>query len=455
MLSISRSTGTRRQPPAYLVWGAGVVTYIIAIAGRTSFGVAGIAATERFGISASQLASFVVIHMAVYALAQIPVGILLDRLGPRRMLSWGAVLLALGQLAVAFAPTYVWALLARILVGLGDATAFVSVVRLVPAWFPARRVPLMTQLTGLLGQLGPIISAVPFLAILGAHGWPAAFLFLAASGVVVAIVAGLAIRDTPTPAETRPTPQLVRAALGTVVRHPGCWLAFFTHFTLLFPTNVFIVLWGMPILTQGQGFSTTTAAALLSLNSLAGFIAGPTIAAVLVRHPQQRALFVLGIAALTAATWLLLLVPVGPRPIALWALLVIVLAFSGSGSSIAFDFARTSLPPRTFGTGSGFVNTGGFISSIAALQLVGVILDRRAPDHHYAMADFSAALAVMIPLAVVGLIGILISRHLLRRHLARTGIYPLTVPQIVRQVLATPLPRERTRRRVERLWPEQ
>ena len=71
------------------------------------------------------------------------------------------------------------------LVGAGDALTFISVLSVVTAWFPPRRVPLMTQLTGLLGQLGQVLSAVPFAALLHGPGWTTAFVSAAALGVAV------------------------------------------------------------------------------------------------------------------------------------------------------------------------------------------------------------------------------------------------------------------------------
>ncbi|MDO5701221.1 MAG: MFS transporter [Bowdeniella nasicola] len=420
---------------AMRVWGAAVLIYVIAVAGRTSFGVAGVAATERFGLGAGELAGFVVVHMAVYALAQIPVGLLLDRIGPRHMLGWGALLLAVGQAALAFAPTFGWALAARVAVGLGDATAFVSVVRLIPAWFAPRRVPLFTQLTSLIGQLGPIVSAVPFLAILLRSGWGAAFVSLAATGVLVSLLGFLAIRDAPAGESPTVKREPVGDILASVVRNPGTWLGFFTHFTLMFSANVFLILWGMPLLTLGQGYSTATAAALISINSLAGIVAGPLIASAIVRHPMQRSSLVLALIAVTAASWLIVLVGGDVRPVWMWAAHVVVLACAGAGSSIGFDIARTSLPAHHFGTASGLVNMGGFISSIVTAQAIGFILDALRPAGDFTASDFRVALAVQIPIALIGVGGILLSRAKARSRLAASGVYPLTTSQVVARVL--------------------
>ena len=113
-----------------LVWAVALSLYLLAVFHRSSLAVAGLVATERFDISASQLASFTMLQLLVYAAMQVPVGLLVDRYGPRSVLLSGAVLLAAAQTAFAFADTYALALLARFFVGMGDAMTFICVLRL-------------------------------------------------------------------------------------------------------------------------------------------------------------------------------------------------------------------------------------------------------------------------------------------------------------------------------------
>src|SRR6185312_402774 len=96
----------------------------------------------------------------------------------------GAALMAFGQLVLAFTESLPAAIGARAVVGLGDAFTFISVLRLVPHWFAPRRVPLLTQLTGICGQLGQVLSALPFLALLTATTWEDAYVSVAALGVL-------------------------------------------------------------------------------------------------------------------------------------------------------------------------------------------------------------------------------------------------------------------------------
>ncbi|WP_343939751.1 MFS transporter, partial [Pseudonocardia zijingensis] len=154
---------------------------------RTSFGVAGLDAAERFQAAPAELAGFVVLQLLVYACLQIPVGVLLDRFGARRLIVVGAFTMAAGQLVLAVATDLPLAILARVLVGAGDALTFISVLSVVTSWFPPRRVPMMTQLTGLIGQSGQVLSAVPLAAVLHGPGWTPAFVSAAALGVAVGL----------------------------------------------------------------------------------------------------------------------------------------------------------------------------------------------------------------------------------------------------------------------------
>ena len=206
---------------------------------------------------------FTSVQLGVYALAQIPTGMLIDKFGPRRLLVIGSVIMGLGQVVLGFTTNYWVAIAARILIGAGDATAFLSVMRILPYWFPLHRTPMFTQVTSSLGQLGQFMSAIPFSLVLGWAGWTTAFVTLGAVGILIAVAAAVAVADSPeslgivkTPKE-RPNsgPHGLGSLLATVLRSPVAWQAFFIHWVGLAATNVFVMLWGMPMMTAGLGLS--------------------------------------------------------------------------------------------------------------------------------------------------------------------------------------------------------
>lgn len=179
------------------MWGIGVAVYFVAVIFRTSLGVAGLDAADRFHVNASALATFSLLQLLVYAGMQIPVGLMVDRLGTKRVLTLGAVLFTAGQLGFALSPSYGMALAARALLGCGDAMTFISVLRLGTRWFPARRGPLMAQLAGLVGMAGNLVSTLVLAPVLHGVGWTAAFAGSAAAGLVVLVPLVLFLRDHP------------------------------------------------------------------------------------------------------------------------------------------------------------------------------------------------------------------------------------------------------------------
>ncbi|MBC7518711.1 MAG: MFS transporter [Microbacteriaceae bacterium] len=363
---------------SWLVWGAAVLAYTVAVLQRTSLGVAGIDATHRFDVSAAALSSLAVVQLIVYAVLQIPVGVLLDRFGPRALLVTGALLMAVGQTFLALASSIEWALVGRVLVGAGDALTFISVIRLLSNWFSGRLLPQVAQWTGNIGQLGQVLSAIPFSFVLHTYGWPPAFLSVATMSLLSAGVVLALVRNTLHPVEnddTRPSwPEAMRILRQSLTR-PGTQLGFWSHFVTQSSGTMLTLLWGFPLLTAGLGYSRSDASLLLSLIVGVGAVAGPIIGVLTARYPMRRSNLVLAIVAGIGMAWTAVLAWPGHPPLWLIIVLIATLGVGGPGSLIGFDFARTFNPKRSLGSANGVVNVGGFLASFVMMYLVGVILD--------------------------------------------------------------------------------
>ncbi|KAB1904358.1 MFS transporter [Micromonospora tulbaghiae] len=409
--------------PAALVYAVALTAYLTAVFHRSSLGVTGVDAAERFHINAAALATFSVAQLAVYAVMQIPVGVLLDRYGSRRLLLAGGALMVAGQVMFAVAGDVPLAVAARVLVGLGDAMTFISVLRIVAFWFPGRRNPLLVQLTGTVGQLGAVLGAVPLVLLLHRAGWTPAFLTAAALGATVVLLILVAVRDTPHAEHaTALAPDLatVRRRLAEAWAQPGTRLGLWTHFVTQFSGSVFALLWGYPFLVQGQGFSPTAAAGLLTVMTMVTLVCGPVLAHLCARYPFHRSVLVFAITAATAGMWAVVLAWPGRAPHALLVALVVVLAVNGPGSMIGFDYARSFNPVHRIGSATGIVNVGGFAASIVLILAVGLVLDLATPAGHDAppLSAFRWAFAVQFLLWALGAAQVLRYRNAARRRLA-------------------------------------
>jgi len=401
----------------WIVWTTGLLAYIVAVLDRTTLGVSGLAAADRFSTGPGLLSTFVVLQVVVYAGAQIPAGVLLDRFGSKALIAAGGVLMASGQLVLAFTESLPTAIAARAVVGLGDAVTFISVLRLVPHWFAMRQVPLVTQLTGICGQLGQVLSAVPFLAVLTAMGWTVAYVSVAALGVLSIVLTLAVVKNTPDGTTTTREPTSVRDTLSsvkTVWLRPGTRLGFFTHMGTQFSVTVFALMWGVPYLTVAQGLSAGVAGALLTMSVAAAISSGVLVGVFTGRHPHRRSRLVLAIIASNALAWSVVLALPGPAPLWLLVVLVVVISVGGPGSMVGFDFARTFNPSTTLGTAQGMVNMGGFLASLLLMQAMGVILEATGG---LSFDSFRIAWTLQYVVWSVAVVGILVTRRKARRLL--------------------------------------
>ena len=194
---------------AWWVWGLAASFYLVALFHRMSLGVASLDAQSRFDLAPGTIATLSALQLGLYLLMTIPAGLAADRIGPRRALAIGLVLMAVGETTFGLATSAGPALAGRALVGVGDAFMFLSVLRLAQNWFPARRYALLAALTGLAGAIGQIGTTVPLGLSLDGAGWTATFV---TSGVLTAPAGARLPARHPRPPGGRPSPRARRAA---------------------------------------------------------------------------------------------------------------------------------------------------------------------------------------------------------------------------------------------------
>lgn len=449
----------KRSLTVWGVWAVAALFYTVAIINRTSLAALGPAAQDHFSIDATTLSSFAVLQLIVYAGLQIPVGLVLDRVGPTLVLLSGGVLMLVGQTLMATVDAIPLVILARVLVGAGDACTFISVMRVLGEWFPVRQLPVVSQITALLGQAGQLVAVTPLSLAVGWLGWAGGFLGIVAVGLLVTLLGFFVLRDYPgagtalermrrrqgrrsrdaTPsvsyssvltdsipvvsaARLDPEEQRLRdivPRLFALIRIPGIRLAFWVHFAPPFAINVFVLLWGYPFLMGGVGLDRAGAAGLLSVGVVASMIAGLVIGPLTARFAGQRVWFVIAIVLGTAGSWIAVLLHPGTPPMWLLVLMIVLMAIGGPASMVAFEVVRTHAPPSQAGVATGLVNMGGFTASLLCILLVGVSLDLQGAGspETYSMDAFRNAFALQLPFWGLGLAMMLVELLRTRRAL--------------------------------------
>lgn len=189
---------------------------------------------------------------------------------------------------------------------------------------------------------------------------------------------------------------------------------------------MFSLLWGVPMLERGLGYSATVAAAFLTVIVLVGFVVGPVLGVLCARFPFRRSNLVLTIVGVIFAAWTAVLLWPGAPPTWLVVVLVVVLGVGGPGSLIGFDFARTFNPVGSLGSANGVVNVGGFLAAFVMMYCIGVVLDA-VHDHTgaavFAWSSFRVALLVQYVVVGFGVVMLLVARHRTRARIhAEDGI---------------------------------
>lgn len=410
---------------AYAVWGMAMAGYIFAVTCRSSLSAIGIEAAEHFHTSSTALSLFLYLQLLVYALMQIPAGLLLDRYGSRKLIAGGGVLMAIGQMLMALAPVTSVAIVGRGIVGMGDAMVFISVIRLVSSWFGIRQIPLMNQVTSLLGCSGQLISLYPFVWLLKLTNWQIAFLSLVAVGMVIVAGVLMGVRDEP--ARSRRTRDDNRGdnrsaaakrhqggwsatltRLKVTLRSPGTLCGFWVHGTTWFSINMMNQLWGVPFLLATESYTRSQASAYLAVGMLINAVWGIIIGNIAGIHPiHGRAVVIYGTVAAQMVCWTVFLLTPGPHPFWFMALMLVILTSGGPACNIAFDYARDTNDIANLGTATGFANTSGFLSSAIVFLAVGAVLDAQGATDPNLYTDhvMRVAMLVQYPLWIIGMIG--------------------------------------------------
>lgn len=200
-------------------------------------------------------------------------------------------------------------------------------------------------------------------------------------------------------------------------------MAFWTHFTTQSSGTMFVLLWGMPFLTLGEGFSRPIASSLLALFVLTNASMGPVLGAIAARGFATRARIVVGAPLLGMLMWSVTLAWPGQAPLWLLSAMVVAIGMGGPASMLAFDYSRAYTSKEQLGSVNGFVNIGGFLASFTMMAFVGIMLDflnhGQSGSNLYNLDNFKLALPAHFVITAIGLAFFLREK---RRTLAFEGI---------------------------------
>ena len=369
-----------------LGWSTGALFFFYAWVLRVAPSVMIDEMMRDLAVGGAVIGNLSAVYFFGYAGMQVPVGLLIDRFGPRRLMAAAALACAGGCILFAMSSGITGVAAGRFLIGASAAFSLVGAMSIAGMWFPARRFALLSGLAMMLGMAG--------------------------GGVLLAILIWVVVRDRP---KERGSSGRMMAGLGRVVGNPQIWLIAVAGLGTTGPLLGFAGLWGVPYFVATLGIDRTAAASITSMVFVGWGVGAPLIGWASDRIGRRRSPFILGLVICTAGMSAIVAFPGLPIP-ALMAL-CFACGFGGASQIAGFAAAREHTPVAFSGTALGLVN--GIVTGAGALfqPLLGWLLDLnwqgRLVDgaRVYDPSAYRIAFGAIIAGCVIGLVCALAQRE--------------------------------------------
>ena len=420
-------SGHLRDPTApgllgWCVWGLAALFFCYGFFHRVSPSVMIDHLMRDFQVGGALLGNLSATYFYIYAALQIPVGLMVDRWGPRAILTFGALLCSLGAVTFALSPVAEPLYLGRFMIGAGAGFGFVSALTLAARWFPARRFAFLVGGTMTLGMAGGFLGQAPLAAAVDLFGWRQTLVVAGVAGGVLTLAIWLVVRDRPAPlaADAVPAPDTQGKApllqsFAAVMARPRNWALALVGAAMTAPLLSFAGLWGVAWLMQVGGLSRPEAAATTSLLLIGWAVGSPLAGAASDRLGRRRWPLITAATAALACLAALLYLP-GLEGLAR-AVLFFMTGFFCGAMAICFALAREDNPPEIAAVALAFVNTAVVASGALFQPLIGAALDWRWDGRLvegvriYSAEAYSTAFSLLIGFLVLGIIASFAARE--------------------------------------------
>lgn len=359
--------------------------YIMALFFRVSMAVVARDISAEFTLSATQLGMLSSAFFIVYAIAQIPLGILLDRFGGKIVVCSLGIITTAGIILFAMAPDYHMALAGRILLGIGTSCVLMGSLKIFTNWFTQHEFAVIAGFLMAVGNLGNLVATSPLAAAVSSFGWRRALLFVALTQVCATVLVYAVASDKPTLRDLTPEADANSSRSGSmtameglqsVLGNPSFWLLGMLGFSYYGNFMLVQSLWGGPYLMDVFGSSRSAAGDVL-FYSAGGFILGCLcIGKISTSILKSRKKTLLVGQSLTLILLLFMLGPADSFSPLMLKLLFLAIGFCASSGVTIYPMVREMFPHSIAGTAMSTLNFF-VISGVAAIQLaVGIVLDR-------------------------------------------------------------------------------
>jgi len=430
-------TATQKTRYFRLRWAAFslvALAYILSFFHRFAPAAISVDLQQTFQASGAELGALAATYFYVYAVMQIPTGVLVDTLGPRKILAIGGLVAGAGSLLFGLADSLAVASAGRLLVGLGVSVTFISLLKLNAAWFHDRHFATLTGLSILLGNIGALLAASPLAWALGFVSWRTVFVAVGGLSLGVAVLGWMMVRDHPGKAGLPTMRELDGKAahpphdghwydgLVVVAKNRATWPGFWVNLGMSGSFFAFGGLWAVPFLHDVYGMERGIATAHTSM-LLLGFAAGAFFVGTLSDRIGRRKPVIIAGALVYCLTWLPLLFGWRLSPVTGYALFL-AMGLGASGFTLTWACAKEVNKHALSGMATSVVNTGAFLGTGILQPLAGWMIDRATLARGgsatlHQLSDYQVGLGAMLGFALMSLVATLFIRETCCRYIDR------------------------------------
>lgn len=393
---------------SWIIWFLAVLFYFYEYFFRVSPSVIVPELMKAFQVNAVTIGFLSGFYFYSYSPMQIPVGLLMDKYGARRLLSFASCICGIGGLMMASAFHIVLAEIGRLCIGVGAAFAFVGLIYVCSHWFPKKKLALMIGLGNSLGMLGGIIGEGPLAIAVQDTGWRQMLYMLSIGGFILAFLIFLFVRNNSSTGskEKKGAPYTLKDLwenLTLVLKNGYVWLNAIIGFLYFSTTVAFASLWGVPFLTKAYNISAESAGFMMSTVFLGWIVGGPILGHYSDKLRTRR--FFLTTSSLITLAILLPVIYIQGLPFWLLYVLLFLVGLFSSTQLLVFSLAIELTPEKAKGTAIAFTNFLVAFGGSIVQPLVGYLLDLRwsgildqgipsysLGDYHFALTFFPLSL---------------------------------------------------------------
>ena len=376
--------GDAVRPRAVNPWSA-IALAIVATLGalyfvsqfiRNSIGVIAPNLATEMALTPLDLGFLSSIYFFVFAAVQIPLGVALDRFGPKLCMLVCVAFTVLGCAMFAAAQSAGSLVVARALLGFGTASFLMAPCALYARWFPPERFSTFTGIHLGLGTLGALLATAPLAFATAAVGWRATFLGIGAATALIGVAIWLIVRDDPPGARTEPHHETLRqsfAGVWEVIRTPSMGRVFFAQ-VAIYPSYLLVAsLWGGPYLTHVYGYDLAGRGDILFLAALAQVLGSFLWAPADRWFGSCKTPVLISMVGLFAT--LLLFAFANPMPFPLLVTAIVLIGFFTAPLALVLTHGRSLAAPHLLGRAITLLNIGAIGSGFLVQSISGVLIN--------------------------------------------------------------------------------